>query len=41
MSLCLWFPYPVVETYNCKGGSNQKWVYDSTAHTIKNRDKCL
>ena len=35
------FNGPVVETYNCNGGANQKWVYDSTAHTIKNGQKCL
>ena len=35
------FVGPAVETYNCNGGSNQKWTYDSTAHTIKNGDKCL
>ena len=35
------FNGPVVETYNCNGGSNQKWVYDSNSHTIKNGQKCL
>jgi alpha-galactosidase len=35
------FNGPVVETYNCNGGTNQKWVYDSTSHTIKNGQKCL
>ena len=35
------FNGPVVETYNCNGGSNQKFVYDSSAHTIKNGQKCL
>jgi alpha-galactosidase len=35
------FDGPVVETYNCNGGANQKWVYDSNAHTIKNGKKCL
>ena len=35
------FNGPVVETYNCNGGANQNWVYDSTAHTIKNGHKCL
>ena len=35
------FQGPVVQTFNCNGGSNQKWVYDSTAHTIKNGNKCL
>ncbi len=35
------FNGPVVETFNCNGGSNQKWVYDSSAHTIKNGQKCL
>jgi hypothetical protein len=32
---------PVVESYPCNGGQNQKWVYDSNAHTIKNGQKCL
>ena len=35
------FDGPVVETYNCNGGTNQKWVYDSNTHTIKNGKKCL
>ena len=32
---------PVVQTYQCNGGTNQKWVYDSNTHTIKNGQKCL
>jgi alpha-galactosidase len=32
---------PVVQTFSCHGGSNQKWVYDSEAHTLKNGNKCL
>ena len=32
---------PVVESYPCNGGTNQKWVYDSNAHIIKNGQKCL
>ena len=35
------FNGPVVQTYSCNGGSNQKWVYDSKDHTIKNGKKCL
>ena len=35
------FHGPVVETFPCNGGTNQKWVYDSNAQTIKNGDKCL
>ena len=35
------FHGPVVETYSCNGGSNQKWQYDASSHTIKNGDKCL
>ena len=35
------FHGPVVQTYNCNGGSNQKWTYDSNSKTIKNGNKCL
>ena len=32
---------PFVQTFPCTGGPNQKWVYDSNTHTIKNGQKCL
>lgn len=35
------FVGPVVETWACNGGANQKWTYDQTAKTLKNADKCL
>ena len=30
-----------MQSFPCNGGQNQKWVYDSNAHTIKNGQKCL
>ena len=35
------FTGPVVQTFGCNGGSNQKWVYDQSEHTLKNENKCL
>ena len=32
---------PSVQTYQCNGGSNQKWEYDSSLQTLKNGNKCL
>ena len=32
---------PSVQTYQCNGGSNQKWEYDSNLRTLKNGNKCL
>ena len=32
---------PSVQTFLCNGNSNQKWVYDSNTHTLKNGNKCL
>ena len=35
------FEGPHVTSYNCNGQTNQKFVYDSNAKTIKNGDRCL
>jgi len=32
---------PVVESYQCNGGDNQKWTYDPVKKTLKSMDKCL
>jgi len=32
---------PVVETYPCNGGDNQRWVYNSQDKTLRSLGKCL
>jgi len=32
---------PVVETYPCNGGDNQRWVYNSEDKTLRSLGKCL
>lgn len=35
------FVGPVVETWSCNGGDNQKWQYDATVGTLKSEGQCL
>ena len=35
------FDGPVVQSFSCHNGDNQKWEYDEKEHTLKSMGKCL
>eukprot|EP00026_Physarum_polycephalum_P007276 Phypoly_transcript_07334.p1 GENE.Phypoly_transcript_07334~~Phypoly_transcript_07334.p1 ORF type:complete len:529 (-),score=81.06 Phypoly_transcript_07334:65-1420(-) len=35
------FTGPVIQTYTCNGGSNQKWAYNPTSKTLESDSNCM